>query len=150
MKRKGLDLWFAPLVGVPIGLLLCYFYWLWSVGLPVIMYDRTVDTRRVTGGSVVTVTWNGLRREECASIIYRTLILPDGRLSLFAPMRNPRQKAGLATAQFQFNVPELSVPGTVVYRVRVQYICNWVQEYLGGPILPLPDIRLDYVARENF
>ena len=124
--------WFALAIGVPIGVLIFYLYQLWTAPIPVETYERTVEPIRVTAGTEVRVTWTGRRVAECSSVTYRTLIFPDGRLSMFAPTYSKKKPVGENVAVFTFTVPELTTPGRLIYRVRVQYFCNWVQEKLGG------------------
>ena len=131
-------------VGVPLGLIIFYFYKLWMAPIPVDYYDRIVTPSQVTAGTEVTITWNTVRNAYCDRVIYRKLVASDGRVVLFEPKFAFAKPLGASTEVFKFTVPEFSSTGPLIYRVRAEYFCNFVQRYLGGTILPFSDAVLHY------
>ncbi len=137
----------APSLGIPIGLTIFYFYRLWMVPIPIEVFERHVTPNQVTAGTHVTVTWKEIRTNECNSVTYRSLVASDGTTIIFEPTKYALKPIGHSSGGFTFIVPEFVAEGDLKYRVKTQFFCNFVQEWLGGPWLPLQDLTLQYVAK---
>lgn len=137
----------APFVGIPIGLFLAYMIALWMAPVPIEVYNRKASTHEVTSGVSVTVSWTELRTGTCSSVVHRQLITADGKVILFEPVANEAKPPGEHDGSFTFNIPPIASEGTLIYRVKTKFICNWVQALLGGPTLPLQDIEFHYSTK---
>lgn len=139
----------GPLIGVPLGLCIVYFYWLWMAPIPIEVFDRHLEPKYVRAGDTVTLHWTEVRSASCRSIIYRKLVAADGKVIEFEPVFSNRRPVGYNANTFSFVMPSFAATGRVTYRVRSQFICNWAQEFLGGPWLPLQDLHIEYIARRE-
>jgi len=139
----------SAMVGIPIGLLLFWTLKLWMVPIPIEFYTRGAEPEIVTAGDQVLVQWTAVRTDECRSVVYRTLIGPDGRLVLFEPQYIAAKPLGPEIGEYMFNIPNFGVPGPMHYRVKTEFFCNWVQEIFGGSVLPLSDIEFKYTTAKG-
>jgi hypothetical protein len=125
------------------------FWWflfcLYEAG-PIERYSRSVFPTDVRGGEVITITSTVIRSKQCSSMVYREFIDSVGRVATYEPFEGPALKAGVEQFKSQVTVPEGMTPGSLTYRVRVEFVCNPVQKLFGGPSFVLPDVHLNYIA----
>jgi hypothetical protein len=142
MKRRIVPHVFAA----PIAFGFWWFLFCLYESGPIERYSRSVFPTDVRGGEVITVTSTVIRSKECTSTVYREFIDSAGRVATYDPTDGPPLKAGLEQFESQITVPEGMTPGDLIYRVRVTFACNPIQEIFGGPSFVLPDVHLRYIA----
>jgi hypothetical protein len=140
MKERVL----APLLGVPVGVAIVWGAMLYAEPSPIERYEREARPLIVHAGEEVTIRWIEVRSSECSSVTLRTLLTSDSKVITFEPLQNSVKPIGINQGSFTFTVPPLATPGSLIYRVRSNFVCNWVQALFGGPTFILPDIQFEY------
>lgn len=122
----------------------------WRAEAPITQYHQVTAPEIVTKGDTITVTWKEIRNRECDSIVSRMLIDSDGDVVQFATVNIPAKPTGVELMEaFQFKVPEGLDSGRLIYRVRVEFICNFVQRILGGHVFVMPDVVFFYTDNKK-
>lgn len=145
-RRKTRNEWIGPIsVGIPIALMIVWTIKLYQEDAPIAVYERALSKTVVTSGDEVVSFWKETRNATCDSIVYRQLITADRKVIDFLPQKVQGREVGEGLpGSFTFTVPPLATEGELIYRVRSEFFCNWVQRLFGGPILPLQDLKMTY------
>lgn len=113
---------------------------------PIEKYSRIVYPSQVTGGETLKITSTVIRNKACTSIVLRRFIDSSGRSVDFAPFDSPTVEAGTERFEAKVVVPEGLAPGPLIYQVKVNFRCNFVQQLIGGSWFVLPDVHLEYLS----
>jgi hypothetical protein len=136
-----------PIIGLSVAAAISYGVTLWRTPVPIDHFQRTAWPVDVMGGEDVTIAWDVHRTKECSTWVTRQLIAADGQeVGRFVPFYEPPKAIGRQALSFTFTMPTGAAVGPMTYRAKSEFICNVVQEWLGGSVFVLPDLTFNYMA----